>query len=255
MARVFVTGSAQGLGRAAADALVDAGHDVVVHARDARRAAALTDLTGRGARIVIGDLADEQQIRELAAQIRELGHLDATIHNAGVYAESQRFPSSEGHPRTLMVNALAPYVLTALTEPPTRLIYLSSGLHRSGDASLADLDWVARPWNATQAYCDSKLFVTALAFAVARRWPDVRSYAVDPGWVPTRMGGPRAPDDLEEGHRTQVWLATVSYDAVGMSGAYWHHRRPQSAARAAQDPDFQDRLLGTFERITNVRLP
>ena len=47
----------------------------------------------------------------------------------------------------------------------------------------------------------------ALALAVARRWPDVRSNAVDPGWVATRMGGAAAPDDLALGGETQAWLA------------------------------------------------
>ena len=81
-------------------------------------------------------------------------------------------------------------------------------MHTSGRTSLDDLDWTTRRWDGTQAYCDSKLLVTTLAAAVARHWPDVRSNAVDPGWVPTRMGGPHATDDLALGHDTQVWLAT-----------------------------------------------
>lgn len=50
--------------------------------------------------------------------------------------------------------------------------------------------WTERRWNASQAYSESKLYVTALAAAVARRWPEVLSNAVDPGWVPTKWAAP-----------------------------------------------------------------
>jgi NAD(P)-dependent dehydrogenase (short-subunit alcohol dehydrogenase family) len=255
MARVFVTGSAQGLGRSAGLSLLDDGHQVVVHARDARRAAALTDLADQGATVVVGDLASVDQTRRLAEQVNELGRMDAVIHNAGVYADSQRNPGPEGHPRTLAVNTLAPYLLTVLIERPNRLIYLTSDMHMNGDDSLRDLDWTARRWNGIQAYCDSKLFVTALAFAVARRWPAVISNAVDPGWVPTRMGGPGAPDDLELGHLTQIWLAVGGdADATG-SGQVWHHKRRARAAAAVHSIDFQDRLLDQLAELTGFELP
>jgi NAD(P)-dependent dehydrogenase (short-subunit alcohol dehydrogenase family) len=255
MARVFVTGSAQGLGRSAALSLLDDGHQVVVHARDPQRVGTLADLADRGATVVVGDLASVEHTRHLAEQVNKLGRMDVVIHNAGVYGESRRNPGPEGHPRTLAVNILAPYLLTGLIERPDRLIYLTSDMHVSGDDSLRDLDWTARRWNGIQAYCDSKLFVTALALAVARRWPAVISNAVDPGWVPTRMGGPGAPDDLEQGHVTQVWLA-VSDDAdATRSGQVWHHHRIARAAAAARSVDFQDRLLDQLTELTGFELP
>ena len=181
--------------------------------------------------------------------------MDAIIHNAGVYADSHRHPGPEGHPRTLAVNTLAPYLLTGLIERPDRLIYLTSGMHRSGDDSLRDLDWSSRGWNGIQAYCDSKLFVTTLALAIARRWPDVTSNAVDPGWVPTRMGGPGAPDDLEQGHLTQVRLAVGNDPIAQRSGQVLHHQRTARAATAAQDTTFQDRLLNRLAELTEFELP
>lgn len=255
MAHVFVTGSTQGLGRATAEALLSQGHQVVVHARDQTRASTLSDLVERGARVVVGDLASQQQTRVLADQVNELGRMDAVVHNAGVFGDAQRFPTPEGHPRTLAVNVLAPYLLTALLQRPDQLVYLSSGMHHSGDTTLRDLDWTTRRWDPTQAYSDSKLFVTALAFAVARRWPQVHSNAVDPGWVPTRMGGPGAPDNLEQGHVTQVLLATGDASTADASGQLWHHQHPQRAAAATGDPHFQDRLIDILARMTGVPLP
>jgi NAD(P)-dependent dehydrogenase (short-subunit alcohol dehydrogenase family) len=122
--------------------------------------------------------------------------MDAVIHNAGVYVQQSRGSIPEGHAATLAVNSLAPYMLTALIERPGRLIYLSSGMHRGGESSLADLDWKKRTWDRARAYAESKLHVVALAVALARRWPQVLSNAADPGWARTRMGGSRAPVDL-----------------------------------------------------------
>ncbi|MDQ4503593.1 SDR family NAD(P)-dependent oxidoreductase [Sinomonas sp. ASV322] len=254
MARIFITGSTQGLGRGAAEALLGEGHDVVLHARTRERAASLGELAARAAGVVVGDLSHRDETLGVAEQVNALARMDAVIHNAGVYTEPGRHATPEGHPRVLAVNVLAPYLLTALIGRPARLVYLSSGLHRGGDTSLRDVEWAARPWDGYQAYSDSKLYVTALALAVARRWPEVRSNAVDPGWVPTRMGGPSAPDDLELGHATQAWLAGGGPEA-DVTGGYWYHGRRREPAAAAADPEFQDAVLAELAGLTGVELP
>lgn len=231
MARVLVTGSADGLGRAAAADLLDRGHDVVVHARSSSRLEAVRDLLDRGADGVVGDLSDLGGTRAVAEQVNALGPMDAVIHNAALYSG----------PLIPPVNVVAPYVLTALIHRPQRLVYLTSGMHRGGR-----LDLSLRRTN----YSDSKLMVTTLAFAVARLWPDVRSNAVDPGWVPTRMGGPGAPDDLAQGHVTQVWLATD----CSTSGGYWYHREQHPAHPDAGDQRKQDELLGALAEHTGIPL-
>jgi NAD(P)-dependent dehydrogenase (short-subunit alcohol dehydrogenase family) len=254
MSRMFITGSTEGLGRAAADTLIEEGHQVVLHARSAERAAALGRLASRSAGVVVGDLSSASETHRVAEQVNAIGPMDAIIHNAGVYLTADRAATPEGHPTVFAVNTLAPYILTARIGRPGRLIYLSSGMHRDGAASLDDVDWRERRWNASQAYSDSKLHVTALALVVARRWPDVLSHAVDPGWVPTRMGGPGAPDDLEQGHLTQTWLAASDDPAATVTGGYWHHRRRQAPAGAASDPAFQDALCAKLAELSGVPL-
>jgi NAD(P)-dependent dehydrogenase (short-subunit alcohol dehydrogenase family) len=180
--------------------------------------------------------------------------MDAVIHNAGLYTDAHPFRITEGHPRVLAVNVLAPYLLTALMHKPDRLLYVTSDLHQSGTTTLDDLDWTRRRWKPTQAYCDSKLLVTALARAVARRWPHTRCNAVDPGWVLTRMGGPHATDNLELGSTTQVWLAINNDPAAGTTGAYWHHQRQLTPAPAASDPRFQETVLNNLAEITGSAL-
>jgi NAD(P)-dependent dehydrogenase (short-subunit alcohol dehydrogenase family) len=149
---------------------------------------------------------------------------------------------------------LAPYVLTALIERPARLVYLSSGMHRGGNPSTQDLDWAGRRWNSTQAYSDSKLFDVVLAFAVARHWPDVLSNAVTPGWVPTKMGGPEASDDLELGAVTQAWLAVSDDPAARVTGAYFYHQQQQQVHQAARSHQFQDELIDALAALTGTTL-
>jgi NAD(P)-dependent dehydrogenase (short-subunit alcohol dehydrogenase family) len=253
--RILVTGSTTGLGRAASQALLDDGHEVVVHARSTERARALGDLGARASAVVVGDLADASDVRRVAEQSNAVGPFDAVIHNAAIYVDRSRQATAEGHARVLAVNVLAPYMLTALIERPARLIYISSGMHHDGDSSLDDIDWIRRRWNGVQAYCDSKLFVTTLAAALGRRWRDVNSNAVDPGWVPTRMGGAGAPDDLVQGHVTQVWLAVSDDPQANVTGQYWYHRQTRTPARQVNDHAFQDALLDELSRLTGLALP
>ena len=108
MPRIFITGSTDGLGRAAAGALMGEGHDVVLHARTRERAAALSDLAADAAGVVIGDLSSAAETRDLAGQVNQIGRMDAVIHNAGVFLEPSRSTTAEGHATTLAVNTLAP---------------------------------------------------------------------------------------------------------------------------------------------------
>jgi NAD(P)-dependent dehydrogenase (short-subunit alcohol dehydrogenase family) len=236
MALILVTGASSGLGRDTANALADDGHDVVIHVRNRARLTR-TDGTGRWKGVLTGDLARLDEVREVAEQAREFGRFDAVIHNAGVMHS----------PETVMVNIVAPYVLTALLDKPARLVYLSSSMHRGGRTDLRRLA------DGTASYSDSKLWVTALALACASRWEGTSSHAVDPGWVPTRMGGPGAPDDLTAGHRTQVWLATHD-DVTPSTGGYWYHQQTQTPHPAARDEEFQAELIQALERHTGVPL-
>lgn len=228
---------------------------MVLHARSAARAEGLADAAPQALGVAIGDLRSAAETRNIADQVNAIGRMDAVIHNAGIYREASRGSTPEGHATVLAVNTLAPYILTCLLERPDRLIYLSSELHRGGQGSLADLDWTKRRWDTAQAYAETKLQVAALAFALARRWPDVLSNAVDPGWVRTRMGGRSAPVDLDTGQRTQAWLAVSDEPAAIVSGGYWRDLRQQQPADEVRDSAFQDRLISRLHELTGVALP
>jgi len=240
----------------AAQLLIEQGHSVVLHARNQRRAQdALARVPGAEG-VVTGDLTSIAQTRKVAEQVNELGAFDAVIHNAGIgYREPRRIATEDGLPHVFAVNTLAPYILTALIERPKRLVYLSSGLHRNGDASLEDLTWEHRAWQGQQAYSDTKLYDVLLAFAIARRWPEVFSNALEPGWVATKMGGAGAPDDLDEGHRTQVWLAVSDDPAAMVAGEYFYHMRLRAPNPASRNVERQDALLAACKRLSGVDLP
>ncbi len=254
MARVFITGSSDGLGLMAGKQLVQWGHRVTLHARnDARAADARRALPQ--AEVVIGDVATIAATRRVAEQVNALGRHDAVIHNVGVGSRGGRVETADGLSQLFAVNVLAPYLLTALLIRPDRLVYVSSGMHNGGDAHLDDAQWVKRRWNGSQAYADSKLFDVLLAFAVARLWPNVRSNAITPGWVPTRMGGAGAPDSLALGAVTQSWLA-VSDDAGALvTGRYFYHQKLERSHHAAGRAELQDRLLGYCAELTGITLP
>jgi NAD(P)-dependent dehydrogenase (short-subunit alcohol dehydrogenase family) len=255
MSRVLITGSADGLGLMAARRLLDEGHRVVLHARNDTRAADTRSAAPGADAVLVGDLASIDETRKLAEQATDAGPFDAVIHNAAVgYQERRRIVTVDGLSQVFAINVLAPYLLTALVPAPARLVYLSSGMHRSGEVDLADLQWERRRWNGSRAYADSKLLDTVLAFAVARRWPSVRSNAVDPGWVSTKMGGRGAPDDLAQGAVTQAWLATSDDPAADATGGYFYHQRPYPANPVANDPRTQDGLLAACAALTGVEI-
>src|ERR1700722_3646628 len=256
MSRVLITGSSEGLGLMAAQLLVSEGHAVTLHARSEERAADARVALPGAEDVVVGDVASISGMRQVAQQVNALERFDAVIHNVGVgYRQPQRIETEDGLSNVFAINVLAPYLLTALVPAPDRLVYLSSGMHRGGSADLTDLQWTRRPWNGAQAYSDSKLFDVVLAFAVARRWPRVLSNALEPGWVPTKMGGQGAPDDLALGSVTQAWLAVSDDPAATVSGRYFYHKRLRETHAAARRTDLQDELLSYCARLTNKPLP
>jgi NAD(P)-dependent dehydrogenase (short-subunit alcohol dehydrogenase family) len=255
MARIFISGSSTGLGFMAAELLVAQGHQVVLHARNAARAEVARRALPKAEAVVVGDLETIAGAKALAARVNELGRFHAVIHNAAVgYREGQRL-TTDGLPHVFEINTLSAYILTALIEKPKRLVYLSSGMHHQADANLDDILWRRRRWNGSAAYAESKLHDAMMAFAIARRWPDAFSNALEPGWVPTRMGGPGAPDDMDQAHRTQAWLAASDDPEAKVTGQYFYHLRPLAPNPQAEDAVLQNRLIALCEELSNVHLP
>jgi NAD(P)-dependent dehydrogenase (short-subunit alcohol dehydrogenase family) len=255
MAHVLITGSSDGLGLMAGRLLIGQGHTVTLHARNPARAAHTRVVLPAAENVLVGDLGSLDGIRSVATQANATGRFDAVIHNAGIgYREPRRVATADGLSQLFTVNVLAPYLLTALMTRPDRLVYLSSGMARGGDADLSDAQWTDRRWNGAQAYSDSKLFDVLLALGVARRWPDVLSNSVEPGWVATRMGGPGAPDDLDRGPATQAWLAVSDDEATKVTGRHFYHQAERPVPTEAHEVAVQDALFDYCAELTGTSI-
>jgi len=226
----------------AASRLIEEGHEVTLHARNEQRGKdAMAHVQG-AKNILIADLSSIDETRGLANQVNLLGRFDAIIHNAGVYNVSQQL--------IVNVNTLAPYILTCLVTKPGRLVYLSSGDHMHGSPNLENL----AKNTGRISYADSKLHDVMLSMTVARKYPNIFSNSVDPGWVPTKMGGRGAPDDLDKGFETQAWLAVSNDPKALVTGRHFFHKKEARHRPEAADVDLQEKFILACERLTGVRL-
>ena len=253
--RVFVTGSSDGLGLEAARQLIKLGHRVVLHGRNRKRADDAMAAAPGAEASVVGDVSIIAETRSLADQVNTIGPCDAVIHNVGVGGRNGSERTVDGLAPIFTVNTLAPYILTALIHKPRRLVYLSSSASRGVRLDPANLALGGPGLDGWSAYGASKLEDVLLAFAVSHRWPDIMSNAMDPGWVPTQMGGAGAPDSVAEGAETGVWLAVSDQAAAKVSGRFFFHKRQQQPNPEASDRSLQDRLVAECERLSGVRLP
>ena len=256
MSRVFISGSSTGLGLMAADLLAGKSHSVVLHARNAERAEEARRKLPRAEAIVVGDIETIAGAKDLAARVNALGRFDAVIHNAAVgYREGRsrhrRRPAAcvrDQHAIGLYPDG-ADRAAEAARLPELR--HAPSCRRQSRRRSL----WKKRRWNGSAAYAESKLHDAMLAFAIARRWPDVFSNALEPGWVPTKMGGAGAPDDMDQAHLTQAWLAAGDDPKADVTGRYFYHLKRMEPNPQSHNVALQDRLIAICAEISGVALP
>lgn len=254
MSRIFISGSSTGLGLMAGKLLVEQGHQVTLHARNQARASDARRQLPQADDIMIGDLSTIAGAKSVADQVNAGGTFDAIIHNAAVGHQKVNELTEDGLPTIFAVNTLAPYILTTMIAKPRRQIYLSSNMHMQVDLNIDDILWKKRTWDGWAAYSESKFHDVMLAFAFARLWPDVYSNTLSPGWVPTRMGGDAATDDLDQGHRTQVWLAASEDPKAKTTGGYFFHLKQIAPHAQTRNTALQDKLLAFCQELSGVGL-
>lgn len=251
MVRVFITGSSDGIGLAAAKSLADKGHQVTLHARNAERAKQTREAVPKAEGILIGDLTSISETKNLAEEANKTGSFDAIIQNAGIGygGTSTREMTSDGISAVFACNTLAPYILTCLmNKPKSRILFMSSDSHYGGDESLKNC-------TTSSSYGNSKLHDTMLANAFARRWNDVQSVSMHPGWVKTKMGG-SAPGTTDKPARVLTeWAAGEGFAAKLKSGAFFTTSGEDSAHPGAANVDKQEELLKICSDLSGVAVP
>jgi len=235
MSKIFITGSSDGIGLETAKKLINLGHEVVLHARDEKKAKKLKSKLD--VKVLIGDLNNLDETKYLAQKVNKQGKFDTIIHNAGVFHEDKQ--------TIFRVNVLAPYILTALIKKPKQLIYIGSNMHPQGEFDLEKL-----PIEKELDYSSSKLLILMMSLAISRYSKDVCVNTVDPGWVKTKMANYNAPDSLEDGSATQVWLA--SKEDLTLSGKYFYHLQETIYSSKADNIEQQDKLIDIYKELTNI---
>jgi NAD(P)-dependent dehydrogenase (short-subunit alcohol dehydrogenase family) len=265
--RILVTGSTDGIGLETAAELGEMGHRVVVHGRSPEKAeAARRTVDGRIASAgvgggsvdaVPGDLARLSDVDKMAADVQErFPDLRVIIANAGVTTR-ERWESADGYELTFAVNHLAHFLLinrlvdTLRKNSPSRIVIVSSMVHRSGNINFDDLHF-EKSFSGHAAYSQSKLANLVYAFELARRLEDtgVTVNALHPGVISTKLlhanfsGG--AP--VSAGAKTPVYLAT-SPEVEGVTGEYFENRRTSDPSPVGYDREVAERLWQVSEEL------
>jgi NAD(P)-dependent dehydrogenase (short-subunit alcohol dehydrogenase family) len=266
-ATALVTGATDGLGRAVAAELAAAGATVLVHGRDDDRGeqtlAEIRERTGSDRlHWYRADLASLAEVRALAEQVEaEHDRVDVLVNNAGIGTtlpgDGRRLESADGYELRFAVNYLAPFLLTRLFVPRSRIVNVSS----AGQAPI-DFDDVMleRSYSGVQAYCQSKLALVMLTFDLADELRDrgVTTNCLHPGtYMPTKMvlhAGATPIDSLETGVRATMNLI-ASPELVDVSGRYFNRLVEARAHAQAYDPDARRRLRELSERLVAEAAP
>jgi NAD(P)-dependent dehydrogenase (short-subunit alcohol dehydrogenase family) len=255
VATVLITGSSTGIGLATAVALGEQGHQVVLHARNEKRAAEALAAAPRAAGVVTGDLSSLRETRDMVAQAEKFGTFDTVVLNAGLGLkhDTERQLTVDGNELMFQVNTLSAYLVTALLPGARRLIFVSSALAGTGMLDVEDPNYERQPFDGWQAYQNTKLHLILLALAVGRRRAGVESLAFDPGWVATQMtlrNGDTAPLDPAHAGERLARLAT----ADGVPPDSYDTERAWRPGPDEQDPARQDALLALCARLTGVAI-
>jgi NAD(P)-dependent dehydrogenase (short-subunit alcohol dehydrogenase family) len=271
----LITGATSGIGLVTAREMARLGARVLLVGRNPAKCAAVAEQirtqTGKEVETLLADLSSQQQLRQLARQVRERSpRLDVLINNAGgLWLQRQR--TVDALEMTFAVNHLAYFLLTHLlletlqASAPARVVNVASEAHRKATLDFEDLQG-ERHYGGWRAYCRSKLANILFTYELARRLADsgVTANTLHPGWVATGFGrnsGWRGQllhaaaqclaISSEKGARTMLYLATAP-EVAGISGQYFVRRRPIPSSPASYDEAAAKRLWQISLELTHL---
>jgi NAD(P)-dependent dehydrogenase (short-subunit alcohol dehydrogenase family) len=255
---ILITGSTDGVGRYVAKKLAIAGAKVLIHGRDAARAATLADeierAGGRAPKFYAADLSSLSEVRKLAdAVLADAARLDVFVSNAGIGSQNngpQRQTSKDGHELRFAVNYLAGFLLTHLLLPllkaaaPARIVNVASlGQHP------IDFDdvMITKNYSGSRAYAQSKLsqIMSTIDLAEELKGSGVTVNSLHPATymntTMVRAGGITPMSTVEQGGDAILHLATGD-DVVNKSGLFFNGMNEARANPQAYDAVARRRL-------------
>jgi NAD(P)-dependent dehydrogenase (short-subunit alcohol dehydrogenase family) len=263
---ILVTGATDGLGRALAADLADAGATVLVHGRDPGRITATVEelrarTGGDRVRSYQADLAGLGRVRALAEQvIAAESRLDVLVNNAGIGMDvpggGARQESADGYELRFAVNYLAGFLLTRLLLPlltssaPSRIVNVSSVGQQAIDF---DDVMLTSGYAGHRAYCQSKLAQILFTADLARQLDGtgVTVNALHPAtFMPTKIVASPI-STIPEGVQATMHLITAPVSEVG-TGRYYNGLREARADAQAYDERAQERLRDLSEKLTGL---
>lgn len=275
----LVTGANAGIGRETVRGLAQAGLEVIMVSRDAKRGeearADVQQTTGSPKlHVFLADLSSQASIRQLAREVlQKFSALHVLINNAAVIT-TERELTEDGIERQFAVNHLAPFLLTNLLldrlkrSAPARIINVSSQMHQRTGFDFENLQG-EKSYHPRQIYAQSKLANLLFTKELARRLQGtgVTANALHPGTVATGLFGRflglpkwlRFLSDWygispEEGAKTSIYLAT-SPDVTNTTGEYFKKSRHFPCNPIANDPQIATRLWELSEEMTGLKEP
>jgi NAD(P)-dependent dehydrogenase (short-subunit alcohol dehydrogenase family) len=249
-------------------ALFSRGAEVILHGRTTRKGRGvqqeLKEKTGGGKPdLLIADVSDQDQIRQMAADVSSCyAGLDVLINNAGTFEKVRRL-TRDGVEMTFAVNYLAPFLLTLLLLPllrkstPSRIVTVASIAHQ--DVNRIDWDNLQgeHHYEAWDAYALSKFADIAFTYTLARQidGTGVTANCLHPGVTSTKILKTAFPDypgiPPEKGACTSVYLA-FSPEVAGVSGRYFEDQKPVRSSELTYDLSVQERLWDVARELTGI---
>jgi NAD(P)-dependent dehydrogenase (short-subunit alcohol dehydrogenase family) len=242
-----ITGSTDGIGLAAAKRFASAGHQVIVHGRNASRIrSASSDILGDTGLEPIGAVeADFTDLDAVHAMGRELcehySGIDLLINNAAVYMPGRTLVA-EGYETTFTVNYLAHVLLTNIVKPLLiancgSVLNVSSVDHHSAVFDPSNMQG-ERSYSGYDAYARSKLFNIMFTLDCAFGDTPLRSNSLDPGVISTKLlhaGWSLGGDDVSAGGE-ELYATVMEIEKQGYNGMYLENLRPATCSAVAMDP-------------------
>jgi NAD(P)-dependent dehydrogenase (short-subunit alcohol dehydrogenase family) len=270
----MVTGASQGIGKATALGLARLGARVVLVCRDrgrgeAAQAAIRQAVPGAEVELMLADLSDQKQIRQLAQDFKaKHDRLHVLVNNAGAIIMERRL-TVDGLEATFATNHLGYFLLTTLlldvlkASAPARVVNVSSAAHRRGKLDFDDLQH-ERSYSFMRVYSDSKLANIYFTRELARRLAGtgVTANCLHPGVIGSNFGQSDATwfkimmklgkpflGSEASGAATSIYLAS-SPEVEGVTGKYFVKSKERHPARVAQDDAVARRLWDVSEKLT-----